>query len=96
MSDIYQAKRDLFVSAISESRFKPLACKGTYFQLLQYDAISDEGDVAFAKRLTIEHGVASIPISVFYHDNLDQKVLRFCFAKEDDTILQAAEKLIRI
>ena len=64
--------------------------------MMQYDDISDESDVAFAKRVTIEHGVASIPISVFYHNNKDDHVVRFCFAKRDATLERAAEKLCRI
>jgi methionine aminotransferase len=64
--------------------------------MLDYSAISDESDVEFSKRLTIEHGVASIPPSVFYHDQVDHKVLRFCFAKKDETLEKAAERLCKI
>jgi methionine aminotransferase len=92
----YQGKRDKFLSLIKHSRFKALPCRGTYFQMLDYSAISDESDVEFSKRLTIEHGVASIPPSVFYHQQVDHKVLRFCFAKKDETLEKAAERLCKI
>ncbi len=96
LSDFYQKKRDLFLEVTAASRFKPLPCAGTYFQMMDYSAITDEADTAFARRLTIEHGVAAIPPSVFYHNGKDHKVLRFCFAKQDQTLIQAAEKLCRI
>jgi methionine aminotransferase len=89
----YQQKRDKFLSVIDQSRFKALPCHGSYFQMLDYTAIADESDQDFARRLTIEHGVASIPPSVFYHRNDDHKVLRFCFAKKDTTLELAGEKL---
>lgn len=90
LGSMYQAKRDRFLNAIAGSRFKPIPCSGTYFQLLNYSAISKESDVKFAEILVKEHGIASIPVSVFYNNPLDDKVLRFCFAKGDDTIDQAA------
>ncbi len=92
----YQNKRDMFLDLIRESRFKPLACQGTYFQMLDYAAISDKADVAFAEWMTIEKGVAAIPPSAFYHRRDDHKVLRFCFAKKDDTLRKAAEILCQI
>ena len=92
----YQQKRDLFLDLIAESRFRPLPCKGTYYQMLDYSLISDEPDLAFARRLTTEHGVAAIPPSTLYHQNDDHKVLRFCFAKKRETLESAAEKLCRI
>jgi methionine transaminase len=92
----YQQKRDKFLSLIQDSRFKALPCHGTYFQMLDYSAISDESDVEFSKRMTIDHGVASIPPSVFYHRRVDHKVLRFCFAKKDETLEKAAERLCGI
>jgi methionine aminotransferase len=73
-----------------------MPCHGTYFQMVDYSSISDESDVEFSKRLTIEHGVASIPPSVFYHRQVDHKVLRFCFAKKDETLEKAAERLCKI
>jgi methionine aminotransferase len=96
LADFYQQKRDLFLDLMQGSRFSPLPCAGTYFQMMDYAAITDEADVDFARRLTIEHGVAAIPPSVFYHDRRDHKVQRFCFAKSDKTLQQAAERLCRI
>ena len=92
----YQQKRDLFLDLIAESRFRPLPCKGTYYQMLDYSQISDEPDLDFAKRLAAEHGVAAIPPSALYHQKDDHKVLRFCFAKKSETLESAAEKLCRI
>lgn len=85
----YQRKRDLFLNLIENSRFTFTPANGSYFQLLDYRAISSEQDVDFARRLTIEHKIASIPISVFM-ENKDTKLLRFCFAKEDEELLKAA------
>ncbi|MDX9785952.1 MAG: methionine aminotransferase [Desulfobacterales bacterium] len=96
LAGFYQAKRDFFLSLIESSRFRPIDCRGTYFQLLDYSNITDEPDIAFAKRMTLEHGVAAIPTSVFCHNGSDQKVLRFCFAKKDETLRAAAEILSRI
>lgn len=96
LSVFYQQKRDLFLSLIKESKFTFTPSKGTYFQVLDYSKITDEYDVNFAKRLTIESGLASIPLSVFNENNLDNKVLRFCFAKKDETLIKAAEILNRI
>jgi methionine aminotransferase len=96
LGDFYQKKRDIFLESIAGSKFKPLPCQGTYFQCLDYSAITEESDRKFAERLTIENGVASIPTSVFYHNKLDAKVLRFCFAKNEDTLRTAGEKLCRI
>lgn len=92
----YQQKRDRFLQLIKGSRFKALPCSGSYFQLLDYSNISDEKDTEFAIRLTKEHGVASIPVSVFYKNPVDHKILRFCFAKEDATLEAAATKLLKI
>jgi methionine aminotransferase len=92
----YQNKRDLFREAITASRFEILPCSGTYFQLLHYGDMSELGDEAYAEYLTKEHKIASVPISVFYLSKRDEHVLRFCFAKEDKTILKAAEILCKI
>ncbi|MGV6860748.1 MAG: methionine aminotransferase [Putridiphycobacter sp.] len=89
----YQAKRDLFLKAMSGSKLKPLNCHGTYFCLFDYSEISTENDVDFAKRLTKEIGVATIPTSVFYKAKTDHKVIRVCFAKTDETLLDAAKLL---
>jgi len=92
----YQEKRDLFITLMSTSKFSMVPSSGTYFQLADYSAISDEPDTEFAARLTREHKVAVIPISVFYKDAPRQNVVRFCFAKHDDTLKEAAEKLDQI
>lgn len=94
LSTFYQTKRDFFINLFKGSRFKIKPASGTYFQLLNYSSISNEDDVAFAKRLTLENKVASIPVSVFYHKRKDSKDLRFCFAKENDELERAAEHLI--
>lgn len=91
----YQQKRDYFRSAVESSRFKLLPCRGTYFQLLDYQAISDRQDMDMARWLVEEAGVAAIPVSVFYADQQgsDHRILRFCFAKSNATLDQAAERL---
>jgi methionine aminotransferase len=96
LGTLYQEKRDLFQSLLSKSRFKLLPCEGTYFQVADYSAISSENDVDFCKTLTVEHGVAAIPISVFNANKEDHKMIRFCFAKDDDTLIKAAERLCKI
>jgi methionine aminotransferase len=92
----YQEKRDLFRSLISTSRFELLPSEGSYFQVASYAHISDESDVVFTKRLVIEHGVASIPMSVFNASGKDQKLIRFCFAKDTETLTNAAKRLCEI
>jgi len=89
----YQAKRDRFLALLEGSRFRPVPCRGTYFQLLDYSAISAERDTELARRLLVEHGVASIPTSAFLYRDAHPPVLRFCFAKRDDTLARAAERL---
>ncbi|MBQ4818976.1 methionine aminotransferase [Aquimarina sp. MMG016] len=96
LSGFYQEKRDLFLSLIKDSRFTFKPTSGTYFQLLDYSAITDENDVAFAERLTATHKIASIPVSVFNLNQQDDKVLRFCFAKTDETLKRAADILCGI
>ena len=96
LSEFYQRKRDLFFNAMKASRFKMVASEGAYFQLASYSNISNEKDTDFAVRLIKEAGVASIPVSVFYHHGLDEKMIRFCFAKQDETLLRAAEKLVKV
>jgi methionine aminotransferase len=92
----YQRKRDLFLDALRRSRFRPLPCRGTYFLMLDYTAVSDLPDTRFAKQLVVEHGVAAIPPSVFYHQRDDHRVLRLCFAKTDEMLLEAGERLGRL
>ncbi len=96
LNSFFQQKRDLFLNLISASRFKFKPSKGTYFQVLDYSEITDEYDVDFAKRLTRDFKIASIPLSVFNENNQDDKVLRFCFAKTDETLVKASEILCRI
>ncbi|AXT51705.1 aminotransferase class I/II-fold pyridoxal phosphate-dependent enzyme [Aquimarina sp. BL5] len=96
LPNFYQEKRDVFLSLIKDSKFSYIPAAGTYFQLLDYTAITDESDVAFAERLTKEHKIASIPVSVFNLNQQDDKVLRFCFAKTEDTLKRAAEILCNI
>lgn len=92
----YAQKRDHFATMIRGSKFKLMPCNGSYFQLLGYDKISKEGDVEFAERLTREHKIASIPVSVFSINGEDNNVLRFCFAKSEETLEKAAEILCKI
>ena len=96
LSAFYQRKRDFFLDGLKGSRFQPLPSRGTFFQNLAYDAISDERDTDLAIRLTKVHGVASIPISVFYREPPAHKVLRFCFAKSEETLARGAEILSKI
>ena len=96
LPQFFQAKRDLFLEAIKGSQFSFKPSKGTYFQLLGYDRITKEEDTKLAERWTRENKIASIPVSVFYNQHLDHKVLRFCFAKSDETILKGAEILNKI
>jgi len=96
LSAFYQAKRDLFRQAISASRFTLMPSRGSFFQCVGYEAISDERDTELAVRLTKEYRVASIPVSVFYRNPRYEKVLRFCFAKSDETLKRGAEILCRL
>jgi methionine transaminase len=93
LSAFYQQKRDLFLQLLEGSLFRPVACHGTYFQLLDYSAITTERDARFAMRLLEDHGVASIPTSAFLYASEPPPVLRFCFAKRDETLRHAAERL---
>lgn len=96
ISTFYQQKRDYFRTLLQPSRFKLLPCEGTYFQVVSYAAISDENDVDFCKRLITVYGVAAIPISTFYANAKDLKLIRFCFAKDKQTLEAAAKKLCAI
>jgi methionine transaminase len=96
LAPFFQAKRDLFLRLMASSRFKPLPCRGSYFQLMNYSAITSEADADFAIRLTREYGVASIPTSPFLHRQQAPPVLRFCFAKKEETLERAAERLCRV
>lgn len=96
IADVYQHKRNTFLSAIKASRFKSKTTKGSYYQLLDYSKITDEDDVDLAIRLTKEFKVASIPVSVFYHNPVQNHVLRFCFAKSEETLLRAGDILSKV
>jgi methionine aminotransferase len=93
----YEGRKARFLELVAGSRFRPLACRGTYFQLMDYSAITDEADAQFAMRLVTGHGVAAIPISPFLQPGQPAgPVLRFCFAKRDETLERAAERLHRV
>lgn len=96
LSHFYQEKRDFFKKLLKGSRFGLMPVNGSYFQLASYKKISDEKDVDYAIRLTKEHSVAPIPLSVFYTGPVDNQYLRFCFAKENETLEKAAEKLMKV
>ncbi|HVS97106.1 MAG TPA: methionine aminotransferase [Puia sp.] len=96
LSGFMQRKRDYFARLMESSRFEALPSYGSFFQLYRYDRISDEPDKDFVLRITREYGVAAIPVSVFYQDNQDNRVIRFCFAKKEETLDRAAQRLIKI
>jgi methionine aminotransferase len=92
----YQEKRDYFRKLLKDSQFELMPCEGTYFQVASYASISNKDDVDFCKWLITEHGVAAIPISTFYANGKDLKLIRFCFAKDNDTLEAAAKRLCAI
>jgi methionine aminotransferase len=92
----YQRKRDLFLTLVQASRFRPLPCRGTFFQMMDYSAISSDADTDVALWLLKEHGVASIPPSSFLYGVNSGPILRFCFAKRDETLEDAAERLRKV
>lgn len=96
LSSFFEKKRDFFADKMNGSKFKLLPCEGSYFQLADYSAISEKGDLAFATELIETIGVASIPVSAFYHNKEDNKVLRFCYAKDEATLSRATEKLCEL
>ena len=96
LGSFYQVKRDFFSERMQSSRFELLPCEGTYFQLASYHSISNESAIDFTKRLVTEFGVATIPLSVFNSDLKDRNMIRFCFAKDNDTLTQATERLCKI
>jgi methionine aminotransferase len=96
LAAFYQQKRDLFLEVIAGSRFKVVPSHGTYFQCLDYSAISDARETDFATTLVTQHKIAAIPVSPFYHDGKDDKILRFCFAKKEETLRKAGEILCKI
>lgn len=96
LPSFYQTKRDYFLHLVKDTRFKLIPSHGSYFQCLDYSALSKEKDFDFAVKLTKEFGIASIPVSAFYKNGTDYKLLRFCFAKKESTLDQAGERLRRI
>jgi len=96
LRSFFQHKRDLFADKIKDSLFELLPVQGSYFQLASYKKISKQSDIEFSKWLTTEHKVATIPISVFYADRQDNHLIRFCFAKEDGELEEAAYRLGRV
>ena len=96
LPEFFTRKRDLLRSELTDTPLELLPCAGSYFQLARYGRVSAEPDVAFAERLVREFGVATIPLSAFYQDGTDHRVIRFCFAKRDETLLAAAERLRRL
>lgn len=92
----YQRKRDLFRAGLAGTRLRLLPSQGSYFQCVDYSAVSDLDEPAFCRWLTTEVGVAAIPLSVFYSDGTDRKLARFCFAKRDETLHHALERLARL
>jgi len=95
LAGFFQEKRDHFRSLMSQTRFNLLPCKGSYFQCVTFDHLSDESDVSLSTRLVTDFGVASVPVSAFFIRNSDHHVLRFCFAKKPETLELAVEKLIK-
>lgn len=96
LNDFFQQKRDFFIHGLKSTNFDVLPCEGTYFISANYAKISDLPDNEFAKQLTEQHKVATIPISAFYHNKKDDHVIRFCFAKKDETLLNALDNLNKV
>jgi methionine aminotransferase len=92
----YQQKRDRFRAGLGGSRFKLLPCAGTFFQVVDYSRVSDESEEQFARRLTVDYGVAAIPLAAFYATPLERKVVRFCFAKKEATLDRALKRLAKV
>ena len=92
----YQRKRDLFAEGLRATRLRPLPCEGTYFQCVDYREVSDQDEASFCQWLTTEVKVAAIPLSAFYGDGFNQGIARLCFAKRDETLLQALDRLQRV
>lgn len=96
LNAFFQKKRDFFIKTMQGSRLRPIRSEGTYFHLFDYSQISDEPDTQFARRMTTEYGVAAIPVSVFYSSGRDEKIIRLCFAKKEETLEKAGELLKKI
>jgi methionine aminotransferase len=96
LAAFYQRKRDLFRAGLARTRLRLLASEGSYFQCVDYSAISERSEEDFCRWLTTDIGVAAIPLSAFYDDGRNQRLARFCFAKRDDTLTSALERLARL
>ena len=96
LPEFFAGKRDLLRAALEPTPLELLPCEGSYFQLARYDRVSDEGAAEFAQRLVRDYGVATIPLSAFYHDGTDHRVIRFCFAKREETLQAAATRMRRL
>jgi len=96
LAKFYQQKRNLFRQLLQDSRFELLPCEGSYFQTVSYATISDENDIDFTKKLVQDFGVAAIPLSPFYKDHKDSKCIRFCFAKEEATLVEATKRIVSL
>jgi methionine aminotransferase len=96
LGSLLQQKRDYLKTLMQQTKFKPLPSYGSYFQLYSYNTITNETEKDFAIRLTKEYGVATIPTSAFYKNGQDNKVLRFCFSKNESTLEEAANRLMRL
>jgi len=96
LGTFYEKKRDFFLNAIKDSRFKFKPSQGSYFQILDYSEITQEPDDEFVKRLILEHKLASIPVSEFNLNHRNDTMLRFCFAKKEETLQKAADILNRL
>ena len=96
LAAFYQRKRDLFRAGLAKTRLKLLPSQGSYFQCVDYSAVSDRSEEDFCRWLTADIGVAAIPLSAFYDDARNQKLARFCFAKRDETLNTALDRLARL
>ena len=96
LSAFYQQKRDFFRNLLHKTKFEVLPCEGSYFQLVSYKLLSQENDLDFTKKLAKEYGVAAIPLSPFYVDAKQTKCIRLCFAKQEDTLYRAFDKLKKV
>lgn len=96
LADFYQRKRDLFRDGLAATRLRALPCQGSYFQCVDYGAVSDLDELAFCRWLTTEAGVAAIPLAAFYADGFEQGIVRLCFAKRDETLRLALDRLAKI
>ena len=95
VGEFFQKKRDYFQHLMQQTKFKPLTCHGSYFQLYSYDDLSNENEVVFTMRLTQQYRVVTIPVSAFYKNGTDNRVVRFCFAKKESTLEKAVKRLIK-